>query len=215
MKVFVDLTRFAATADRVALRDTVASLDDAGATGVTISDHLFYTREGRPRRDGVDPGCDPATTLAAVAAISDRLEVQTVVMNSAWLHPALLLRHFNQLAVLAGGERVTAGLGAGWSAEEFDAIGMTMPRFRTRMDRLDKVLALARELYDRGSVSTDGATSSLPPASKPDVHRWPCAPRSGTWPSPIQRPSDARPRKSCAPSGPTCRTAHWTAARTC
>jgi alkanesulfonate monooxygenase SsuD/methylene tetrahydromethanopterin reductase-like flavin-dependent oxidoreductase (luciferase family) len=156
IKVFVDLTGFAATADRAALRDTVARLDDAGATGVSVSDHIFYTREGQQRRDGVDPGCDPVTTLAAVAGMSDRLELQTVVMNSAWLHPALLLRHFNQLAVLVGGEKVTVGLGAGWSTEEFDAVGMTLPRFGPRMDRLEEVLRLARTLYDRGVVSADG-----------------------------------------------------------
>jgi alkanesulfonate monooxygenase SsuD/methylene tetrahydromethanopterin reductase-like flavin-dependent oxidoreductase (luciferase family) len=157
MKVFVDLTRFAATANRAALRDMVTRLEDAGATGVSISDHLFYTRDGRPRRDGVDPGCDPLTTLAAIAGLSERLEVQTIVMNSAWIHPALLLRHFTQLAVLIGGERVTAGLGAGWSAEEFDALGLTLPRFRSRMDRLDEVLRLARLLYDGGTASLDGA----------------------------------------------------------
>jgi alkanesulfonate monooxygenase SsuD/methylene tetrahydromethanopterin reductase-like flavin-dependent oxidoreductase (luciferase family) len=156
MKVFVDVTRFAATADRSALRDRVARLDDAGATGISVSDHLFYTRDGRPRRDGVVAGCDPVTTLAAVAGLSDRLEVQTVVMNSAWIHPALLLRHFTQLAVLIGGDRVTAGLGAGWSAEEFEAVGLEMPPFRARVDRLEEVLRLARELYDRGAVTVEG-----------------------------------------------------------
>jgi alkanesulfonate monooxygenase SsuD/methylene tetrahydromethanopterin reductase-like flavin-dependent oxidoreductase (luciferase family) len=156
VKVFVELTRFAATAGRAAMRDMVARLEDAGATGVSISDHLFYTSDGRPRRDGFVPGCDPLTTLAAVAGLSDSLELQTVVMNSAWIHPALLLRQFNQLAVLIGGERVTAGLGAGWSTEEFEAVGMTLPRFRPRMDRLEEVLQLARELYDRGTVSFEG-----------------------------------------------------------
>jgi alkanesulfonate monooxygenase SsuD/methylene tetrahydromethanopterin reductase-like flavin-dependent oxidoreductase (luciferase family) len=156
MKVFVDLTGFAATASIGALRDRVRALEDAGATGVSVSDHLFYTRDGVPRGSGVEPGCDPVTTLAAVAGCSERLAVQTVVMNSAWMHPALLLRHFTQLAVLLGGERVTAGLGAGWSAEEFDAVGLTLPRFSARMDRLEEVLRLARSLYDRAIVSADG-----------------------------------------------------------
>jgi alkanesulfonate monooxygenase SsuD/methylene tetrahydromethanopterin reductase-like flavin-dependent oxidoreductase (luciferase family) len=138
------------------LRERVAQLVDAGATGVSISDHIFYTRDGRPRRDGAIAGCDPLTTLAAVAGLTDRLEVQTVVMNSAWIHPALLLRQFNQLAVLIGGERVTAGLGAGWSTEEFDALGLRLPPFRPRMDRLEEVLQLARELYDRGIVTLQG-----------------------------------------------------------
>jgi alkanesulfonate monooxygenase SsuD/methylene tetrahydromethanopterin reductase-like flavin-dependent oxidoreductase (luciferase family) len=156
MKVFVDLSRFAATAGRAALRDMVARLEDAGATGVGVSDHLFYTGDGLPRSVGAEPGCDPTTTLAAVAGLSDRLEVQTVVMNSAWIHPALLLRQFAQLAVLIGGERVTAGLGAGWSTEEFAALGMELPRFAARMDRLEEVLRLARELYDRGTASQAG-----------------------------------------------------------
>lgn len=156
MKVFVELTGFAATASRSALRDTVAALEDAGATGVSLSDHIFYTRDGRLRRDVVDPGCDPTTTLATIAGLSARLELQTVVMNSAWIHPALLLRQFNQLAVLIGGERVTAGLGAGWSAEEFDALGLRLPPFRDRMDRLAEVLLIARELFDHGTATLDG-----------------------------------------------------------
>lgn len=139
------------------MRDRVRALEDAGATGVSVSDHLFYTRDGLPRGSGVEPGCDPVTTLAAVAGCSGRIEVQTVVMNSAWIHPALLLRHFTQLAVLIGGERVTAGLGAGWSAEEFDALGLTLPRFGARMDRLEEVLRFARTLYDRGVAPVDGA----------------------------------------------------------
>jgi alkanesulfonate monooxygenase SsuD/methylene tetrahydromethanopterin reductase-like flavin-dependent oxidoreductase (luciferase family) len=67
MKVFVDLTGFAATASVGALRDRVRALEDAGATGVSISDRLFHTRDGVPRGAAVDPGCDPVTTLAAVA----------------------------------------------------------------------------------------------------------------------------------------------------
>jgi alkanesulfonate monooxygenase SsuD/methylene tetrahydromethanopterin reductase-like flavin-dependent oxidoreductase (luciferase family) len=156
MKVFVELTRFAATAGRAAMREMVAQLEDAGATGVSVSDHIFVTLDGRSRRHGVAHGCDPLTTLAMVAGVSERLEVQTVVMNSAWIHPALLLRQFSQLAVLIGGERVTAGLGAGWSTEEFEAMGLELPSFRARMDRLEEVLQLARELYDRGAVTFEG-----------------------------------------------------------
>jgi hypothetical protein len=65
VKVFVELTHFAATAGRSALRDRVAALEDAGATGVAVSDLVFLTRGGRPRRDGADPGCEPMMTLAA------------------------------------------------------------------------------------------------------------------------------------------------------
>jgi len=66
VKVFVDLTRFAATATRAELRDRVRGLEDVGSAGVSVSDHLFFTSGGRPRTDGVGHGCDPVTTLAAV-----------------------------------------------------------------------------------------------------------------------------------------------------
>jgi alkanesulfonate monooxygenase SsuD/methylene tetrahydromethanopterin reductase-like flavin-dependent oxidoreductase (luciferase family) len=171
VKVFVDLTRFAASATRAQLRDRVAQLEDVGATGVSVSDHIFFTAGGRPRTDGVGHGCDPITTLGAVAGLSDRLEVQTVVMNTAWVHPGLLLRQFAQLAVLLGGERVTAGLGAGWSAEEFDALGLAMPRFRDRIDRLEEVLRVARGLWTDGLVTQAGryvVARDLPLSPVPD-----------------------------------------------
>jgi alkanesulfonate monooxygenase SsuD/methylene tetrahydromethanopterin reductase-like flavin-dependent oxidoreductase (luciferase family) len=88
VKVFVDLTRFAASATRGQLRDRVRQLEDVGATGVTVSDHIFFTSAGRPRTDGVGHGCDPLTTVAAVAGLSDRLEVQTVVMTPRGCTPA-------------------------------------------------------------------------------------------------------------------------------
>jgi alkanesulfonate monooxygenase SsuD/methylene tetrahydromethanopterin reductase-like flavin-dependent oxidoreductase (luciferase family) len=171
VKVFVEISAVAATAGRIELRNLVARLEDAGATGVTVSDHLFYTRDGMPRRSGVLPACDPLTTLASVAALSDRLELQTVVVNTAWIHPALLLRQFAQLAVLVGGERVTAGLGAGWSPEEFAAQGLEMAPFRPRMERLEEVLALARQLYDSGWANLTGsfvAADDLPLSPVPD-----------------------------------------------
>jgi alkanesulfonate monooxygenase SsuD/methylene tetrahydromethanopterin reductase-like flavin-dependent oxidoreductase (luciferase family) len=171
VQVFVDLTRFAASATRPQLRDRVRALEDAGAAGVSVSDHIFFTSGGRPRTDGVGHGCDPLVTLAAVAGLSDQLAVQSVVMNSAWVHPGLLLRSFAQLAVLLGGDRVTAGLGAGWSAEEFDALGLAMPKFRTRIDRLAEVLEVARTLWTDGVVSHDGrhvVTRDLPLSPVPD-----------------------------------------------
>jgi hypothetical protein len=51
VKVFVELTELAARADRAELRDTVARLVDVGATGVSVSDHLFATQHGRSRAE--------------------------------------------------------------------------------------------------------------------------------------------------------------------
>ena len=169
MRVYVELSRFAATATSAELRDMVHALEDTGATGVSFSDHIFVTENDRPRAEGVAHSCDPMTAMAAVVGMSDHLAVQTTVVNTAWIHPALLLRQFAQLAVLAGGQRVTAGLGAGWSTEEFDALGMRMPSFRQRMDRFEEVLAFARSLFSDRLASLPGVhvTARQVPLSPP------------------------------------------------
>lgn len=162
---------FASKASRAQLLDRVHQLEDAGVDGISIWDHMFCALD-KPRRDAPMKPCDPLTTLAAIAGISDRLTLQTVVMNTAWAHPALLLRQFNQLAVVVGGERVSARLGAGWNNEEFDALGVPFPKFKQRMDRLRETLQIARELYTHGHADFKGAyleANDLPLSPVPEV----------------------------------------------
>ena len=44
--------------------------------------------------------------LTTIAALSDRLHVGTIVSNVGFLHPALVIRQFAQMATLFGGDRV-------------------------------------------------------------------------------------------------------------
>ena len=153
------------------LREQVSWWEQHKATGVLLPDHLFVAGGDTPRSQA-RRGSDPLVLLAAVAALSDRLNVGTSVSNIGFLHPALVLRQFAQLAALVGGNRVLAGIGAGWNREEFDALGMRMPSFAERMERLEEAARLARELFDRGSTSLEGAhvvARELPLAPKPDT----------------------------------------------
>lgn len=136
------------------IRDEVRRWDELEVTGLMVSDHLFGTQAG-PRRDAPRPP-EPLTLLAAAGTFSDRLHLGTSVSNASLLHPALLFRQFAQLAVMFGGERVLAGIGAGWNRPEFDALGMRMPGFAERMDRLEEAAALARQLFDQGFANLDG-----------------------------------------------------------
>lgn len=136
------------------LRDQVRAIDAAGMDGVFVTDHLFVSH-GKPRRDAVAGG-DPFVKLAVVGALSDRLSLGTVVVNIGLAHPALALRSFFELARLVGGERVLAGIGAGWNREEFDALGMAFPPFAERMDRLEEAAGLARAMFDEGFAELSG-----------------------------------------------------------
>ncbi|HEV8563763.1 MAG TPA: LLM class flavin-dependent oxidoreductase, partial [Actinomycetota bacterium] len=139
------------------LRDKVRRLEDAGVVGLFAGDHYFH-----PRGDGrLRIGYEPLTVLAAIGSIS-KLQLGTQVMNSSWTHPAHHIRPFAQLAGLFGGERVLMGLGAGWDRPEFEALGMPMPPYRERVDRLEVACDLARPLFDDGVATVDGVAPDLP-----------------------------------------------------
>jgi alkanesulfonate monooxygenase SsuD/methylene tetrahydromethanopterin reductase-like flavin-dependent oxidoreductase (luciferase family) len=131
-------------------------LESLGVAGVVQGDHLFVP--GPPVDDPVSTmAADSLTVLTTVAAHSDRLGIATLVANVGFHHPLLLLRKFAHLAQLYGGSRVYAGLGAGWSRREFEALGLTMPPHAERLQRLEETARLARTLIDTGWASVEGA----------------------------------------------------------
>jgi alkanesulfonate monooxygenase SsuD/methylene tetrahydromethanopterin reductase-like flavin-dependent oxidoreductase (luciferase family) len=129
--------------------------ESLGVSGVVQGDHLFLPG---PRFD--DPAArmaaDCLTVLTTIAAHSRRLGVATLVVNVGFGNPLQLLRKFANLALIHGGHRIYAGLGAGWSRREFEALGLTMPPHRERLARLAETARLARSLFDRGWASEAG-----------------------------------------------------------
>ena len=70
---------------------------------------------------------DPLETLAYVAAKTERVKLGTSIMDALFHVPATLARRFATLDRLSGG-RVIAGLGQGYSPEEFAAANVPMSR---------------------------------------------------------------------------------------
>ena len=146
-------------------------LEFLGAAGVVQGDHLFLP--GPPPDDPLARmAADALTVLTTIAAHSARLGVATLVANVGFYHPLPLLRKFANLAALHGGERVYAGIGAGWSRREFEALGLAMPPHGTRLARLAETARLARALFDDGWTSAHGehvTAVDLPLAPAADV----------------------------------------------
>lgn len=136
------------------LRASVLGWEALGVAGVLVSDHLFFSAE--PGEEGVVRPPDPVVVLSALGTLSGRMAFGSIVANVGLLHPALVIRHFAQLAALFGGERVLAGLGAGWNGEEFAALGTPMSDHSARLDRLAETCQLWRELFTEGFASIDG-----------------------------------------------------------
>jgi alkanesulfonate monooxygenase SsuD/methylene tetrahydromethanopterin reductase-like flavin-dependent oxidoreductase (luciferase family) len=142
--------------DVEALKPKIAHWEQLGVAGVLYTDHLFISDGARRAPHG-----DPFVLASTVAALSEHLAVGTIVANVGLEHPALVLRHFVELARLHGGDRVLAGIGAGWNTEEFDSLGLAMAPYDARAHRLRSAAALARQLFDAGEASLDGGGFSV------------------------------------------------------
>jgi alkanesulfonate monooxygenase SsuD/methylene tetrahydromethanopterin reductase-like flavin-dependent oxidoreductase (luciferase family) len=148
---------------------TARRFESLGISGVVQGDHLFLP--GPPADDpAARMAADCLTVLTTLAAHSTRLGVATLVANVGFHHPLPLLRRFANLALVHGGERVYAGLGAGWSRREFEALGFPMPPHDERLARLAETAELARTLFDRGWAAHGGThvtANDLPLAPAP------------------------------------------------
>jgi probable F420-dependent oxidoreductase len=134
--------------------------EDLGFDSVWVSDHFFYSFA----RYGADPApiasLEPLTTLAGLAAITDRVRLGTLVLCSAFRHPALLARAAASIDLLSDG-RLDLGLGAGWMREEFDAFGFRFGSVGERFEALEGSLEVMRSLFGDRAVTYDGPTVTL------------------------------------------------------
>ncbi len=134
--------------------------EDLGFDSVWVSDHFFYSFA----RYGADPApiasLEPLTTLAGIAGVTQRVRLGTLVLCSAFRHPALLARIAASIDLLSDG-RLDLGLGAGWMREEFDAFGYRFGTAGERFEVLEESLDVVRRLFRGDPVTVDGPTVTL------------------------------------------------------
>jgi probable F420-dependent oxidoreductase len=131
-----------------------------GFDSVWVSDHFFYSFA----RYGADPSpiasLEPLTTLAGVAAVTDRVRLGTLVLCAAFRHPALLAKAATSIDLVSGG-RLDLGLGAGWFAEEFEAFGYRFGSAGERFAVLEESVEVLEQLLGGEAVTYDGPTVTL------------------------------------------------------
>jgi probable F420-dependent oxidoreductase len=95
---------------------------------------------------------DPIVTLAHVAALTERVRLGVAVLNAPFLAPIVLAKQLTTLDVLCDG-RLDVGLGLGWAAEEFDAVGVPRPE---RVARTVETIECLRAVWGPDPVRFDG-----------------------------------------------------------
>jgi probable F420-dependent oxidoreductase len=151
------------------MADVAVRAESLGFESVWVAEHLVfpatiasrypYAAEGVPPINPATPLLDPLLVLMQVAARTQRIRLGTNVYILPLRHPIAVARMVGTLDVLSGG-RVSFGVGLGWLAEEFDAVGID---FASRAGRGREAIRALRALWTEEEPSFSGRTVSFGP----------------------------------------------------
>ena len=128
--------------------DLARRAEAAGFDSVWVGDHLVYDLP-----DGSTRGPYEAwTTLAAIAAATERVQIGPLVASTSFHAPAMLAKQAATVDAISGG-RLVLGLGAGWNRREYDAFGFAYDR---RVSRFEEALAIIVPLLREGRTTFHG-----------------------------------------------------------
>jgi probable F420-dependent oxidoreductase len=113
---------------------------------------------------------DPLAVLAYLAGQTSRVRLGVAIVNLPYYAPIVLAKLLTTIDHLSGG-RLDAGLGLGWAAAEFEAVGVNAER---RGARAEDFLGALRAIWSDEIVDYKG-----------DFYR---VPRSKVDPKPVQQP---------------------------
>jgi alkanesulfonate monooxygenase SsuD/methylene tetrahydromethanopterin reductase-like flavin-dependent oxidoreductase (luciferase family) len=141
----------------------------AGALGydsIWVGDHLLYRYPDEPPRGPWEAW----TLMAAIAAITSRVEIGPLVACTSFHNPAMIAKKAATLDEISRG-RLILGLGAGWNETDYAAYGYP---YDHRVSRFEEAFTIIRRLlrgeeFDfRGTYYTLEDCLILPPGPRPE-----------------------------------------------
>ena len=152
----------------------VRAAEAAGWYGAWLADHYMpNTGDTTPARGDV---YECWSLLPAMATVTSRIRIGTLVSPTSVHHPALLAKRAAAIDQLSGG-RMVLGLGAGWQINEHYAYGIELEPPGKRVTRFDEAIQIVRALLSQDSVSFSGACYTITDA--------PCDPKPVQSPLPL------------------------------
>jgi probable F420-dependent oxidoreductase len=130
------------------IRALALQAEDSGFDSVWVFDHLLF-RDAQGPSEGI---WESWTVLSALAEATDRVELGTLVLCTAFRNPAVLAKMAVTLDEVSRG-RLVLGLGCGWHAPEFEAFGIP---FDHRVDRFEEALQIILALLRTGRADFSG-----------------------------------------------------------
>ena len=155
----VTLTGVGSMADPEKLRRAARQADALGFHSLWLYEHVAF-----PTRYSESYGkipftpemsfLEPISTLSYLAAETRQIRLGTGVLLLALRHPLHVAKAIATLDCLSRG-RVIFGIGLGWLAEEFEALGVP---FSQRVGRVREATDILRKIWTTGRLAPQRAT---------------------------------------------------------
>lgn len=144
-----------------ALRDYAIGLEAAGVDALMVVDHVVYAwdKDG-VRRSQYRPNTwqlEPFATMGFLAGITERVTLETGIVILPQRPPALVAKEAATIDVLSGG-RLRLGVGLGWQAPEYEAMGVP---FRERGARMEEAIPVLKSLWTEEHAKFEGKYYTL------------------------------------------------------
>ena len=134
----------------IAAAGAVKTFESLGFDSLWVCDHLYGPQSPQL------PILEAWSMVSAVAAITERVEIGTLVTPVGMRNPAHLGKTIASIDNIAGG-RIIAGLGAGWMPREFTDFNVPFLSTGERLKQLAETVDLLQRMWgDEEEVSYDG-----------------------------------------------------------
>jgi probable F420-dependent oxidoreductase len=153
IRIGAKLPVFGPIVHEVHLAEAARRAEDAGFDSVWVSDHVVMVQQSRSKYpysddgaitwDAADPRFDAIVALTMAATATRHVDVGVAILLVALRNPLILAKQLATLDVVSNG-RIIVGTGAGWLAEEFDAVGVP---FESRGRRLDEWIEILHDVW--------------------------------------------------------------------
>lgn len=156
MKLAVEFPSVAYREGPEAVARLARAIEDIGFDQLDMFDHVVMGYPTADRRAGPYPAQMPILeammVLSHVAAHTRRIGLGTEVLVLPQRQPVLVAKQVATLDILSGG-RVRLGVGVGWQASEYEALGIA---FEERGQRMDEAIDLLRHCWSDAHLEFAG-----------------------------------------------------------